>query len=199
MKSILSLFEYAFHQQCAIWAEVFGFRSMAADSWVKAFEARPTNGRALVSASVQFLAAKMPVEAERALRRALEVEPRNAAGWFNLGFILQERRLHADAIRAFDSAIEIDGRLDRAFYGKALSLMNLGNFAEARPLLETTIKLQPMSPYGYYQLAALQFKTGDHDGYIKTTSKLGKFEPQLAVQLQRETGVDAGVKNPFNA
>lgn len=199
MKKINAFVAFAYHQQCAVWAEVLGFKALAADCWEKAHAARPVGARSLVSASVMHLAAKNPADAERVLKMAVAADPKNAAAWFNLGFVRQERGAHAEAIQAFDTAMGIDSKLDRAFYGKALSLMKTGDYAAAKPLLETTIKLQPMSPYGYYQLAAAQFKTGDHDGYIKTTSKLGKFEPQLAVQLQRETGVDAGVKNPFNA
>ncbi|NBO83327.1 MAG: hypothetical protein EBU75_11035, partial [Betaproteobacteria bacterium] len=55
----------------------------------------------------------------------------------------------------------------------------------------------PMSPYGYYQLASLHHKLGDEKACIKLVRKLHKFEPQLAAQLQKETGVQAGVEDPF--
>jgi hypothetical protein len=54
-----------------------------------------------------------------------------------------------------------------------------------------------MSPYGYYQLASLHHKLGDEKACIKLVKKLHQFEPQLAVQLQNETGVSAGVEDPF--
>jgi hypothetical protein len=38
---------------------------------------------------------------------------------------------------------------------------------------------------------------GDEKAYKKITRKLGSFEPKLALQLQQETGVDAGVRDPF--
>jgi len=55
-----------------------------------------------------------------------------------------------------------------------------------------------MSPYGYYQLASLHHRLGDDRSCIKLVRKLHQFEPQLAVQLQKETGVEAGVVDPFS-
>ncbi len=54
-----------------------------------------------------------------------------------------------------------------------------------------------MGPYGYYQLAGLHHRLGDEKACIKLIRKLHKFEPQLAAQVQRETGVQAGVEDPF--
>jgi hypothetical protein len=44
-------------------------------------------------------------------------------------------------------------KLDRAWYGLGLVLIRLGRHDEAVKALERTTKLQPMSPYGWYQLA----------------------------------------------
>jgi len=87
--------------------------------------------------------------------------------------------------------------MDRAHYGRALSLIALDRPEEAKAALQRTIDLQPMSPYGYYQLATLHHRFGDEKACIKLVRKLSQFEPQLAAQLQKETGVQAGVEDPF--
>jgi Tfp pilus assembly protein PilF len=43
--------------------------------------------------------------------------------------------------------------LDRAWYGLGLALIRQGRFEEAATALKRNVELQPMSPYGWYQLA----------------------------------------------
>jgi tetratricopeptide (TPR) repeat protein len=137
------------------------------------------------------------LEAEALLRKSVESDPGYAPAWFNLGFLIQKREDHEEALRCFDMALRFEEKMDRAHYGRALSLIALNRPEEAKASLQRTIDLQPMSPYGYYQLASLHHKLGDEKACIKLVKKLHQFEPQLAVQLQNETGVSAGVEDPF--
>lgn len=186
-----------FYKQIGIWAGVFGQNEIAADYWVRAHNHRPEDPTSLVTAANHLALAKKNGDAETLLRRSLMINEKQASAWFNLGFLVQKRNEHEEALHAFDQAIRFHDGLDRAHYGRALSLMALNRNEEAKAALERTVDLQPMSPYGFYHLAVLQFKMGDEKAYRKTTRKLGSFEPKLAVQLQRETGLDAGVKDPF--
>jgi tetratricopeptide (TPR) repeat protein len=123
--------------------------------------------------------------------------PDFAPAWFNLGFLIQKRNNHEEALECFDKAIRFYEKMDRAHYGRALSLIALDRPEEAKAALQRTIDLQPMSPYGYYQLATLHHRFGDEKACIKLVRKLSQFEPQLAAQLQKDTGVQAGVEDPF--
>ena len=78
---------------------------------------------------------------------------------------------------------------DRALYGKALSLIALQRKDEAVAPLERNTKLQPMSPYGWYQLARVQFDRGKTDKTRAILDHLATFEPKVAAQLARETGL----------
>ena len=55
------------------------------------------------------------------------------------------------------------------------------------PPLERNTKLQPMSPYGWYQLGRVQFDRGKRDKTEAIISHLAKFEPKIAAQLARDT------------
>lgn len=190
---------YGFFQLIAYWAIILGKQDIAADYLVRAAALKPKDPKPLTTAASCMNACGRNSEAEALLRKAVEISPAYAAAWFNLGFLIQKRQDHEDAVGCFDQAVRHDQKMDRAHYGRALSLMALSRHEEAKAALERTIDLQPMSPYGYYQLASLHHRLGDEKACIKLVRKLHKFEPQLAVQLQRETGVQAGVEDPFSS
>lgn len=194
---MFGLLNHWFYKQLGIWCGIFGRQGLAAEYWLEAQRFKPDNAVALVTAANHLSLNQQFAEAEAALRKSLEIDSSQSAAWFNLGFLLQKRDEHEQALAAFDQAIRHHDRLDRAHYGRALSLMALERNLEAKAALQRTVDLQPMSPYGYYHLAVLQFKMGDEKAYKKITRKLGSFEPKLALQLQKETGVDAGVRDPF--
>jgi tetratricopeptide (TPR) repeat protein len=116
---------------------------------------------------------------------------RSAANWFNLAFMLDEAGRHAEAEPAFRRALELDAKLDRAWYGLGLTLIHLRRFDEAIAALKRNTELQPMSPYGWYQLARVQFDCDKPQEARKIIRHLKGFEPKIAAQLERETGLVA--------
>ena len=58
------------------------------------------------------------------------------------------------------------------------------------PLRRNT-ELQPMSPYGWYQLARVHIDRQQPDEARKIIRHLKGFEPKVAAQLERETGLAA--------
>jgi len=116
---------------------------------------------------------------------------RSAADWFNLAFMLEEAGRLDAAEPAFRRAVELDPKLDRAWYGLGLTLIRLQRYDEAVVALERNTKLQPMSPYGWYQLARVQMDRHEPDETRKIIRHLKTFEPKVAAQLERETGLAA--------
>ena len=90
---------------------------------------------------------------------------------------------------AFRRATELDPQLDRAWYGLALSLIRQRRFDEAVAALRKNTELQPMSPYGWSQLARVHVDRQEPDEAAKIIRHLRKFEPTVAAQLERETGL----------
>ncbi len=116
---------------------------------------------------------------------------RSAADWFNLAYLLEADGQLDGAAAAFRQAISLDDRLDRAWYGLGLVLIRLGRPDEALAALKRNTELQPMSPYGWYQLARLHASRQQSDEALRIIRHLQGFEPKVAAQLSRETGLGA--------
>jgi len=121
-----------------------------------------------------------------AFLRLLEVRPDDADAWFNLGYIYEQRENQAEAERCFRRAVELNANLDRAWYGLGLVLIRTGRLREAVDVLKQNIKLQPFSPYGYYQLAMTYHHLGDSGDAWRTHEQLKNFEPRYAATLKRD-------------
>jgi predicted Zn-dependent protease len=116
---------------------------------------------------------------------------RSAADWFNLAFMLEEQNRVEEAEVAFRRATTLDDKLDRAWYGLGLTLIRLNRLDDAAAALKRNTQLQPMSPYGWYQLARVHVDRQKPDEAVKVIQHLRKFEPKVADQLVRETGLKA--------
>jgi tetratricopeptide (TPR) repeat protein len=114
---------------------------------------------------------------------------RSAADWFNLGFLLEDAGRFDEAEAALRRAVALDDKLDRAWYGLGLVLIRQQRFDEAVAALERNTKLQPMSPYGWYQLARVHMDRHEPEQARKIIRHLQGFEPKVAAQLERETGL----------
>jgi tetratricopeptide (TPR) repeat protein len=114
---------------------------------------------------------------------------RSPADWFNLAFLLEDAQRLSEAEAAFRRATEMDPKLDRAWYGLGLTLIRLQRYDEAAAALKRNTELQPMSPYGWYQLARVQLDRQKPDEARKIIAHLKGFEPKVAAQLERETGL----------
>lgn len=185
-----------FYRQMAIWSQIFKRPAQATHYWERLLGLRPGDPRTLMSMALIRAQDTDKRAAIELLGQALKAAPNNPAYWFNQGFLMQEQQLHAEALVSFERALELDPKLDRAWYGKALSLIKLQRLDEATEALIHNTELQPMSPFGWYQLAHVYNRQGQVDGVKKVIRKLSGFEPKVALQLQRETGVDIGFKAP---
>jgi predicted Zn-dependent protease len=114
-----------------------------------------------------------------------------AADWFNAAFLLDKQGRDAEAEGAFRRAVAIDPQLDRAWYGLGLVLIRQGHCDEAVAALKRNTELQPMSPYGWYQLARMHAQQHQPDQARRIIAHLKGFEPSVAAQLERETGLAA--------
>ncbi len=86
--------------------------------------------------------------------------------------------------------------MDRAWYGLALVLIQAHRFDEAIAALKKNTELQPMSPFGWYQLARVHVDRHEPDEAVKIIRHLKGFEPKVAAQLERETGLLASPATP---
>jgi len=183
-----------FWRQIATWAVIFKRVDLAIEFWSRIHAARPNDASVLATLAHLHAEKGRTSEAIALLRRSVELNANQAATWFNLGFLLQGDEAHEQAIEVFDRAIALDAKLDRAHYGKALSLIKLGRLEESVAVLRRNIELQPMSPFGFYQLVHVYRRLGRSGEAEQTIRHLAGFEPQVARQLERETGISAGLE-----
>jgi tetratricopeptide (TPR) repeat protein len=124
--------------------------------------------------------------------RVVALTPNQARAWFNHGYLLEAAERWEEAIAAFGRATELSPKLDRAWYGMGMVLIRLQRYDEAVIALRRTTELQPMSPYGWYQLARVHVDRKQPEEAVKIIHHLRGFEPKVAAQLERETGLLAG-------
>ena len=178
-------------RQVAAWSLVFGLKRVARAAHERILAADPDDARALMS--IGFMLAQEDRFREGLARfdRAAQVAPDDFMAHYNRGYLLQKLNDHGAALDAFDRAIALQPDNDLALYGKAISLIALRRLDEAVGPLERNTKLQPMSPYGWYQLGRVQFDRGKPDKTQAIINHLATFEPKVAAQLARETGLKA--------
>ncbi len=180
-----------FYNHVAAWCVMFRRRDVALDYYRKMLELDPDDTLALASIAFNHAQLGEKREALATFDRVAALKPEDAEAHFNRGFLLQELNDHAGAMAAFDRALAINPDHDRALYGKALSLISTRRVVEAVAPLRRNTKLQPMSPYGWYQLARVQHELGRRDETQRILDHLATFDPDIARQLERETGLKA--------
>ena len=171
---------------------VFGRHTQALAIFDDILRRWPHDGYALASRSHVRAERGQRDEAIADLQGLVAAQPdRSAAYWFNLAYLLEDASRFGEAEPAFRRALALDPKLDRAWYGLGLTLIRLRRPEEAVAALKKNTELQPMSPYGWYQLARVQFDRREPEETRKIIRHLKGFEPKVAAQLERETGLAA--------
>jgi tetratricopeptide (TPR) repeat protein len=182
-----------FWRQMSIWAGLLKRDAMALEYIERIAQACPQDPQAISTLAHARGQRGGRDEAIRLFERALALDPKRAADWYNLGYLLQDAQRHDEAIAAMRRAIALNEKLDLAHYGLALSLIKTDRLEEAIEPLKRNIALQPMSPYGFYQLAHVHHRLGHPKEAVALIRRLAGFEPQVARQLQRETGLGTDI------
>jgi Tfp pilus assembly protein PilF len=113
-----------------------------------------------------------------------------AADFFNQGFLQEQAGLLEQAETSFRRALALNEQLDRAWFGLGLVLIRQARFDEAITALKRNTQLQPMSPYAWCELARIHAKRQEPEEAAKIIRHLQGFEPKVAAQLARETGIN---------
>jgi protein O-GlcNAc transferase len=128
--------------------------------------------------------------AAQAFERARALEPRDGAANFNVGYMLQRLGLHEKALEYFGCALEVDRDMGRAWYASGISLMHLGQAADAVPKLEEAARLRPSDPYPGYQLAGIWHQLGDRDKLRVEYERVRKLDPGVAERIRLDFGAN---------
>jgi tetratricopeptide (TPR) repeat protein len=168
---------------------VFGLRAKAHEVFEEILSINPEDVLALNSLGYEHLNKGELKQALVFFERALLQTPSIATSHFNVGFVLEELGRSQDAERAFRSAIQVDNKMDRAWYGLGLVLVRQRKFEESLMAFKRNTELQSMSPFAWYQMARVHMEIGQPDEALAVMRHLNGFEPKVAAQLERETGL----------
>lgn len=171
---------------------VVGARDLALRQAHRQIERHPHNRHALATRAHLLAGQGRHTQALADLQRLVEMAPGQASVWFNLGYVQEALNDPQAAAESFSQAVTLDPCMDRAWYGLGLCHIRQGQWIDAVSALQRNTELQPMSPNGWYQLARVHLERGEAEAARRVLRHLHSFEPKVAAQLERETGLRAG-------
>ena len=176
------------HWQAIVWVTL-GQPARAIGLWTRLIDLHGPRPE-WISSRAHLLAQSGQTEAAAGDYEWLCSQPEaKAADWFNRGFLLEQAGHTDAAAECFQKAIALDAQLDRAWYGLGLCLVRQGKLDEAIDALTRNTQLQPMSPHGWVQLARVHEQRQEPEQVLKIIRHLQGFEPKVAAELMRESGL----------
>ncbi len=134
---------------------------------------------------IAWLAAGDPAAAERALRRAIDLDGRDADPWVNLGRVMRRAGEHAEALRAFDRAAELASGRSDAHLGRGLARAALGDVEGAARDFLRAAELAPNDAEPLLALGDLQRDLGRVEDAVATYREaLGREDADAASWLK---------------
>ncbi len=126
----------------------------------------------------EFLKKEKPEEAERSFQKAVDIYPRYAAAWFQLG-LLQARENSPQAEASFAQSIEADPKFVSPYLNLALLLEKGHRWQKALELSETIIKLNATDfPQAHFYKAVAQYNLRDSPSAEVTIRKALELDIQ---------------------
>ena len=166
-----------------------GMRGAAKAVFLELLKRWPDDVLALNSLAYDAIQTQHPAIALDYYARVLQLQPEVSNAHFNHAFVAEELGLTEVAEQGFRAALQIEEKMDRAWYGLGLVLVRQGRLSEALDALKRNTTLQPMSPFGWYQLARVHVDLQQPEEARAVIRHLKGFEPKVAAQLERETGL----------
>jgi Tfp pilus assembly protein PilF len=166
-----------------------GMRGAAKGVFLEMAKRWPDDVLALNSLAYDAIQTQHPAIALDYYARVLKLQPQVSNAHFNHAFVAEELGLTEVAEQGFRAALQIEEKMDRAWYGLGLVLVRQGRLSEALDALKRNTTLQPMSPFGWYQMARVHVDLHQPEEARAVIRHLKGFEPKVAAQLERETGL----------
>jgi tetratricopeptide (TPR) repeat protein len=120
------------------------------------------------------------VEAERAGRRAVALDPTAPGGWNNLGIVLQEALKLDESRLCLERALALEPNNPQTLNNLGNTLKRLGNAAEAEQRWTAALALQPNYAEVYSNLSNLLLDQGEYDRADASVRRAIELSPYLA-------------------
>ena len=168
---------------------LFGLKAAAREVFEDILRRSPHDVYALNSLGYDALLRRDSATAHRYFAQVCSLTPQVSNAQFNLAFVAETLGRLDEAELGFRAALAIEEKMDRAWYGLGIVLVRQGRLPEALAALKRNTSLQPMSPFGWYQMARVHIELQQPDEAKAVIRHLKGFEPKVAAQLERETGL----------
>ncbi|HMS26063.1 MAG TPA: tetratricopeptide repeat protein [Burkholderiaceae bacterium] len=175
----------------------FGMRAKAVEVFQEILQRSPNHVHAMNSLGFDAMQTGHPAQALAYFEKVLTLTPdtdlKASNAHFNVAFVSEILGKLEEAEREFRVAISLEEKMDRAWYGLGLVLIRQKRFDEAMVALKRNTVLQPMSPFAWYQMARVHMLLEQPEEARKVIRHLKGFEPKVAAQLERETGMQVSL------
>ncbi|HEX4278803.1 MAG TPA: tetratricopeptide repeat protein [Bryobacteraceae bacterium] len=138
----------------------------------------PKDARKAWEKGVQLLHKSKGADAERELRKAVDIYPKYASAWLDLGRARLQQKETAAARDAFLKAIELDGKLVEPYVELGEQSAREAKWPEAVKNLDRALQLDPVDyPRLWFENAVAHFNMHDYDQAEKNTRAALKLNP----------------------
>ncbi len=117
------------------------------------------------------------IEAEKLLRRAIELSPQRSAAKVELANILVKQRRFREAAELSFEVAEKEPKNSRAFAVLGLAVLNIGRFDDARKILYKAIDINGREDLAWASLGLLDFYENHMDESLKSLNQAVYLEP----------------------
>jgi tetratricopeptide (TPR) repeat protein len=118
-------------------------------------------------------------EAEREFEKAVELYPKYADAWYNLGKARARQKQNDSARDAFEKALAADNKLVGPYFELGLMAAGEQKWADAQKYLDRTNHLDPVDfPQSWYLQGVAEYQLGNLEAAEKAAREAQKLDPQ---------------------
>ena len=119
-----------------------------------------------------------PVQAEKFLLKALEMDPANISGLSNLAYLNMGRKNYPKAIEVYLKVAELAPRLPDTFFNLGYVYAITDDYQQAKLMYHRVVELAPaFTDEALYNLAVINEKLGEHNQCIKNLEQAVALNP----------------------
>ncbi len=166
----------------------------------QAVKAAPNNANAQASLGRLLAVQKRYPEAEVALRKAVELDPKLIRPRMDLADLYATALPKPnEALSFYRSVLDINPNHAGANYAYGVTLMRVGDLTKARAALETSARLEPGNPLPPLALASLSLQQKELDQALIWLGRALEIQPTLADALELRGDIQQSRRSPDKA
>jgi protein O-mannosyl-transferase len=147
--------------------------------WKHTAAVTPVNYKLEVNYGAALAAEKDWYQAQKHLRRAIDLDPAPADAYFNLAQTIGRQGRAAEAVPNFQKALELRPRFPKANNGLGMTLLGLGNLNQAIEQLRIAVNGQPDSALYHYNLGQALLQAGERTEASQHLQAALRLNPRL--------------------